>query len=41
MSGTVGADRQRYRRAILFDGVMALIILLAWWPFLQYLMASA
>ncbi|HEX5514080.1 MAG TPA: hypothetical protein VFY81_06770 [Gammaproteobacteria bacterium] len=33
--------KRRYRRAILFDGAMALLILLSWLPFLLALLAEA
>lgn len=35
------AGKRRYRRAILFDGAMALFILLSWLPFLLALLAEA
>ncbi|NLO80439.1 MAG: hypothetical protein GX093_09080 [Xanthomonadaceae bacterium] len=41
MSDTDAAGRRRYRTAMLFDGAMALVLLLAWLPFLLDLAARA
>lgn len=38
---TDAAGKRRYRTAILFDGGMALILLLSWLPFLLDMMAQA
>lgn len=40
MIDTDAAGRRRYRAAILFDGSVALILLLSWLPFLLDLMAQ-
>jgi|SRR5690625_4147409 len=40
MVDTDAAGRRRYRNAMIFNGVMALILLLAWLPFLLALMAG-
>lgn len=38
MSDTTAAGRQRYRLALMYDGALALILLLSWMPFLLALL---
>lgn len=41
MSDTTSEGRKRYKRALIYDGVLALVLLLSWLPFLLVLLAES